>query len=383
MLRKILAVGAFPDEALAPLERLQYEGLLQLAVGPNTLTSEELAALLTNEAGGFSALLCRPTSGARIDATTLDRAVRPFFIATVSRGTDYIDVTRSPGVMLLKPKGNGNASAVAELTISKAIDLIRRVPLARESLQRGEFSNIAVSGARSLRGRTWACLGRGAQVKHLLRALPGLGLARILIWAPDVDLRSLRECVQGAPLIEQHASSTTDASEVSITYSFAGDTLEVGGMRQLDAVLGSADVSSIHLPHSQAPRGPWPKTDGLIDRAMLRAMKSGAMMVNVGRGELVKEEDVIEALQEEQLGGYSTDVLYSDSESQKILRNSRLGNLFWKQITGRAKKPLNLDITPHIGGSVDDLIIEMAHDVIAQLISAMSLLPPVEGGAHV
>lgn len=380
---RILVIGHFPPEALAPLERLHFDGHIRLEIGPSTLSTEELAARLAGEPEGLMGLVCRPTSGTRIDATVLARVGRPFFIASAGKGTDHLDVADSSGVTVFKPRGDGNASAVAELTLAKATNLVRRVPLAYAAMQRGEFSNGAVAGARSLQGSEWTCLGKGAQVKKLARMLPGLGITTLNIWAPTVDLPSLRECFRGAPWTELDVNVATDASEVRITYAVGDSTLEVRGMRQLDAALGSADVASIHLPYSRQSSGAWPKTEGLINRVLLRAVKSDAMLVNVSRGELVEEDDLIEALFNGSIGGYSTDVLYANAEAQRILRSSKLGNLFWEQITGKAKKPLNLDITPHIGGSVEDVVTKMTHDVIDQLVEAMSLVPPRRGGAHV
>ena len=382
-MRRILVIGRFSKEALAPLEQLQFDEQIQLEIGPSTLSTEELTARLAGEPEGLMGIVCRATSGARIDDGVLARVRRPFFIASASKGTDHIDLADSSGVTVFKPRGDGNASAVAELTVAKAIDLVRRVPLARAAMQRDELSNGAVAGARSLQGSEWTCLGKGAQVRKLARILPGLGITTLNIWAPTVDLPSLRECFRGAPLTELDVSLATDASEVQITYAVGDIAIQVRGMRQLDAALGSADVASIHLPYSPHPFGAWPKTEGLIDGARLRALKSGAMLINVSRGELVEEEDVIKALYDGHIGGYSTDVLYTDAEARRTLRSSKLGNLLWEQITGRAKKPLNLDITPHIGGSAEDVVTKMTHDVIDQLLEAISIVPPRRGGAHV
>jgi glyoxylate/hydroxypyruvate reductase A len=50
------------------------------------------------------------------------------------------------------------------------------------------------------------------------------------------------------------------------------------------------------------------ETDGVVDRRVLEAMKSSALLVNVGRGKLVVEEDLIAALREGTIGGAILDV---------------------------------------------------------------------------
>jgi phosphonate dehydrogenase len=49
-------------------------------------------------------------------------------------------------------------------------------------------------------------------------------------------------------------------------------------------------------------------TQGLLGLDMLRLARPGTFLVNVGRGSVVDEEAIADALDEGQLGGYAADV---------------------------------------------------------------------------
>jgi len=69
----------------------------------------------------------------------------------------------------------------------------------------------------------------------------------------------------------------------------------------LDELLRSADVLTLHCPST-------PATVRMIDSAALAKMKPGALLINVGRGNLVDTSALIEALQSGRLGGAGLDV---------------------------------------------------------------------------
>lgn len=70
----------------------------------------------------------------------------------------------------------------------------------------------------------------------------------------------------------------------------------------LDTLLEASDVVSLHCPLM-------PQTRGLIDAARLARMKPGALLINTGRGPLIDETAVAEALASGHLGGAGLDVL--------------------------------------------------------------------------
>ena len=72
--------------------------------------------------------------------------------------------------------------------------------------------------------------------------------------------------------------------------------------RTLDEVLAESDVLSLHCPLT-------PETQYLINRQTLQKMKSSAILINTGRGPLINDQDVADALSGNCLRAFCADVL--------------------------------------------------------------------------
>jgi glycerate dehydrogenase len=73
----------------------------------------------------------------------------------------------------------------------------------------------------------------------------------------------------------------------------------------LQTLLSSADVLSLHCPLTD-------KTRHLINADTLRQMKPTAILINTGRGPLIDDQTVADALQEGRLGAFCADVLTTE-----------------------------------------------------------------------
>ena len=105
--------------------------------------------------------------------------------------------------------------------------------------------------------------------------------------------------------------------------------------RTLTELLKESDVVSLHCPLDAGTRY-------MINRQTLRSMKPSAILINTGRGPLVNEQDVADALRENRLRAYCADVLSEEPPRAECLADGRLQN----------KNPLleceHAFITPHI-----------------------------------
>jgi len=105
-----------------------------------------------------------------------------------------------------------------------------------------------------------------------------------------------------------------------------------------DELLQKSDFLSIHLPLSDLTRG-------IIDSAALQKLKTGAIVINIARAQLIDREALNNVLESGKLGGYGLDVGYEEP--------------------GRVDEPLkkfkNVILTPHTAVARRDLgLIDMA-----------------------
>lgn len=103
---------------------------------------------------------------------------------------------------------------------------------------------------------------------------------------------------------------------------------EVFAEMTLDELLGSCDVISIHAPLTE-------KTKGLLGAAELARMKPSAILLNLGRGGIVDESALAEALDNARLRGAGLDVMAKEPP--------QVGNKLFE-----IKKSYNSILSPHI-----------------------------------
>lgn len=73
----------------------------------------------------------------------------------------------------------------------------------------------------------------------------------------------------------------------------------------LDGLYSTADILTLHCPLTDSTRE-------MINRETIAKMKPGILLINTGRGQLVNEADLAEALESGQVGGYAADVLSTE-----------------------------------------------------------------------
>lgn len=112
----------------------------------------------------------------------------------------------------------------------------------------------------------------------------------------------------------------------------------------LEKLLEESDVVSIHAPLNE-------NTKGLINAQTIKQMKQSAYLLNLGRGGIVVEEDLIEALNQNQIAGAALDVLVKEPMDE----NHPISKL---------KVPNKLLITPHIAWAS----IEARGTLVAEII---------------
>jgi len=104
------------------------------------------------------------------------------------------------------------------------------------------------------------------------------------------------------------------------------------GCSCLEEMVSKADVISLHVHVTE-------ETKYMINKDILGLMKKNSYIINTSRGEIVNEQDIVNALSDNNLGGYATDVVEDE-----------FGDLTKSPIIKGMDDRLNIITTPHIGG---------------------------------
>ena len=146
----------------------------------------------------------------------------------------------------------------------------------------------------------------------LSRNLPGLARAQAEHrWAPSdsVDLDGLRLGIVGLGEIGSEVARLAQAfgmEVIGLRRSVRGDEIcETWPNDRLHELLGRSDAVVVATPLTDDTRD-------LIDADAFAAMPAGSWFVNVGRGEVVVEDDLVEALRSGHLAGAGLDVFATE-----------------------------------------------------------------------
>ena len=160
--------------------------------------------------------------------------------------------------------------AVAEFALALIQTLNRNTHRAYNRVREGNYNLDGLLG-RTLHGKTVGLVGTGKIGVALARILKGFGCTLLA-----------------------HDPFESDAFK------------ELGTYTDLDTLLSSSDIVSLHCPLM-------PSTRYIINVDTLAKMKKGAMLVNTSRGALIDTKAVIKALKNKQLGGLALDVYEGES----------------------------------------------------------------------
>ncbi|BEQ15616.1 phosphoglycerate dehydrogenase [Desulfoferula mesophila] len=214
--------------------------------------------------GDCDGLVCGMTP---IDRQMLLAAPRLKVVSMHGTGTGHIDLefARQRGVVVCNVPG-GNQRAVAELALGLILCLARGIPQARQQVLEGGWSPVI---GCEIKGKTLGILGLGKIGRELARMARALGM-------------------------EVVAYNRTPLPEFAAQLGLA--------LVPLDELLAKADFISLHLPGT-------PETMGLIGKRELALAKPGAYLLNLGRGGVVDEAALYQALTQGRLAGAALDVL--------------------------------------------------------------------------
>ena len=197
------------------------------------------------------------------------------YIGVTATGFNIVDVEAAAekGIPVTNVPDYGSAS-VAQMTFAHILNLTQRVGHHADAVQEhrwNECPDFCFSDfpLLELQGLTLGIIGYGSIGRQVGRIAKGFGM-KLLVHSPSLSKR-----------IE----------------------LEPGVMTEdVETILQESDIISLHCPLTQ-------ENEGFIDSKALSGMKPTAFLINTGRGPLIDEMALAEALNSRQIAGAGLDVL--------------------------------------------------------------------------
>ena len=182
--------------------------------------------------------------------------------------------------------------AVAEYAVTLMLALNRKVYRSVYRTREGNFKLNGLLGF-DMCGKTVGLVGMGRIAKELIKILKGFGM-NILAYDLYPDLKF------------------ADEYDVKIV--------------SLDELYEGSDIISLHCPLTE-------ETKFIINSESITKMKYGVMIINTGRGKLIKTEDLIDGLRSHQVGAAGLDVYeeeanyFYEDRSDKMIDDDKLALL--------------------------------------------------------
>lgn len=269
-------------------------------------------------------LICFPYD--KIDKELIDAAKNLKVISTYSVGFDHIDtqyakekkirVGFTPEVL---------TDATADLAFALMIDILRRVS----------------EGDRIIRNGKW---------KEIYGAYDYVG----------ADLQGKTLGIFGLGRIGGTLAKRAKAFDMKIIYhnrkAVSKDKEEALGIKYVtfEKMVTESDIISIHVPHTK-------DTNQLFNMKVFKKMKKTAFLINTARGKIIKEKDLVIALNKKIIAGAALDVY----ESEPISKRHPL------------TKIQNVVLAPHIGSSTKETRAKMAELTVKNLNLGINGKDPV------
>lgn len=251
---------------------------------------------------------------AAVTEPMLRHASRLRFIEKWGIGVDRIDVEAARRMKIpLAITAGSNAGPVAELAIGLMLGVYRRLAQVDSAMRRGKWLKAEMRElGYQIAGKTVGLLGFGNIGRMVARRLQGFD----------------------AHVVYFDARRAEAAIESSLRVSYVG----------LEDLFAQSDILSLHAPFI-------PATAKIVNGASIARMKTGAILINTARGELVDERALYDALVSGKLRGAGLDAF----DPEPPLPDNPL---------------LKLDqvlVTPHTGGAVFDNVENVARHAIGNI----------------
>lgn len=199
-------------------------------------------------------------------------------IARAGAGVNNIPLEKcaDKGIVVFNTPG-ANANAVKELVLAAMLMSARNIPAALDWVKTltSDVSSAVEKGKKQfagseLKGKTLGIVGIGAIGVLIANAAKSLGM-NVIGYTPFLTIDIAHRTDAGIPLVTEP-----------------------------DMLLEKSDYISLNAPAN-------PSTEGMVNAEFIEKMKDGAVLLNFARDKLVKEDDLVAALESGKISEYITD----------------------------------------------------------------------------
>jgi len=268
------------------------------------LSEEKIISIIEN----YDALVVR--SATKVTKNIIDAGKNLKIIGRAGAGVDNIDLksANEKNIIVMNTPG-GNTNATAEHTLALILSLIRKIPYSNYTTHIGKWEKKNI---------------KGIELSNKILGIIGFG---------NVAIR-LTELVKGFDMNIQVYSNSLIKRQKEFP--------EIKNIK-LEELISTSDIITLHCKTT---------LDGkpLINYEQLSKMKPSAIIINTARGNIINENDLNLALNENLISGAAIDVFSKEPANENILFNNS-----------------KVILTPHIAASTSEAQIIVAKMIAEQI----------------
>ncbi len=267
--------------------------------------SEEKIIEIIND---YDALIVR--SATKVTKNIIESSNNLKIIGRAGAGVDNIDLisAKAKNIIVMNTPG-GNTNATAEHTLALILSLLRKIPYANESTHQGKWEKKKIKG-QELSNKVIGLIGFGNVAIRLTQLLDGFNME-----------------------FQTYSKSFSNRKE---KYPKIKNV-------SFDEILKTSDIISFHCKSSK-------NGEPLIKFDQLKMMKLNSIIINTARGNIIDENDLNKALNENIISGAAIDVYSNEPAKDNILFNNP-----------------KILLTPHIAASTNEAQIIVAKMIAEQV----------------
>ena len=268
------------------------------------LSEEEIINIIS----AYEALIVR--SATKVTKNIIKAGKKLKVIGRAGAGVDNIDVVtaKEKNILVMNTPG-GNTNATAEHTLALILSLLRKVPYSNDTTHKGKWEKKNIKGSE-LSNKTLGIIGFGNVAIRLSNLVKGFDM-NILTYSKSLASRQ---------------EKFPDIKNVSF-----------------DELITTSDIISFHCKAT-------PDGKPLINKEHYKKMKPTTVIINTARGNIVEENDLNNALNNNMIAGAALDVYSKEPAKENILFNNP-----------------KIILTPHIAASTVEAQIIVAEMIANQI----------------